>query len=585
LWPWLAAVTVMALLAGVFIGRRMSDPPAATNTDVRLQRITDFAGTEEHPAISPDGKTVAFVAPASGRRQIWVRLLAGGTPLQITRDDADHGHPRWTPDSSSLIYFQGAAKEGEPGTLWEVSALGGTPRRIAASASEGDISHDGRRLATFQLQGGRTVLAILERTGSPVQMKALPPLAEFTTPRWSPDDRSIAFVGAIEIAFNRAVYVVDVDGAEASAVATAPRIQGLAWLPDNSGLVIASSLGSTSAYPPIFNLRRVSRRGDAQQTGQQLTFGDLSYVEPDIVAAGKMLASRVRMQSDIWRFPADGPPPDNVRNATRVTRQTGQVQTPSASPDDKEVVYLSDSGGHVNVWVAAVDGSSTRQITFENDPAISIGIPLWSPAGDRIVFLRSQAGVNGQWLINPDGSGLRPFVARGAGAAWSRDGRWLYYFTPDAQTPGQNCIDKIPADGGSTVRVRCEGSNLAVTSDGSALYYLPDVSSPGHIRKAQPENGPSQLFLNVATSRIPFVPQGFVLSPDDRWLIMPLRDSNTTNIWAFPTSAGPARQITDFGQRSTLIARQLSWSPDGKYIYAALVETDADVVLLDGVLR
>ena len=84
---------------------------------------------------------------------------------------------------------------------------------------------------------------------------------------------------------------------------------------------------------------------------------------------------------------------------------------------------------------------------------------------------------------------------------------------------------------------------------------------------------------------MPFVPQGYALSPDDGWLTMPLRDSNTTNIWAFSTKDGAPRQLTDFGQRSTLIARQVSWSRDGRSVYAAVVETDSDIVLLDGLLR
>jgi Tol biopolymer transport system component len=64
---------------------------------------------------------------------------------------------------------------------------------------------------------------------------------------------------------------------------------------------------------------------------------------------------------------------------------------------------------------------------------------------------------------------------------------------------------------------------------------------------------------------------------------VPLKDAGTTNLWVVSTAEGSFRQITDF-HRPTLIARQVSWSPDGKYIYAAVVEIDADIMLLDGLL-
>ncbi len=583
-WPWVAGGAAVALALAFAAGRSLMVRPAASVPNaVQLQRITDAVGMEEQPAVSPDGKTVAFVALANGRKQVWVRLLAGGAPLQVTRDDADHERPRWAPDSNSLIYFSNATKDGDPGTLWEVSALGGTPRLIGSSRGEGDISHDGRRIATFQTQDNGVVLAIYDREKQQLErVMRLPVLAEFGTPRWSPDDRRIAFVGAIEIAFSRAVYVVDIEAGEPKTVASAQNIQGLAWTPDGSRLVYASSAGSTMAYPPIFNLRTVSRDGGPER---QLTFGDVSYVEPDIASVGKLFVSRVRMQSDIWKIPVSGSPADNVLNATRITRQTGQVQTPSASPDGKEVVYLSDSGGHVNVWVAKVDGTNARQITFERDPTETIGIPLWSPAGDRIVIIRSKAGATSEWLIKPDGSSLRELVPRARGAAWSGDGRWLYYFTLTTEAQTSTCIEKVPADGGSPVRVRCDAANMAVASDGSAIYYSPQVSTQGEILKAQPEDGPSQPFAYVARSRIPFVPHGYVLSPDNRWLTMPLKDAGTTNIWVFPTDGSPARPLTDFGERPILIARQVSWSPDGKFIYAAVMETDADIVLLDGMAQ
>jgi Tol biopolymer transport system component len=189
------------------------------------------------------------------------------------------------------------------------------------------------------------------------------------------------------------------------------------------------------------------------------------------------------------------------------------------------------------------------------------------------------------YACNPDGSGLRELVPRGAGAAWSRDGKWLYYRTAKSATDSSPCIEKIPVEGGNAVRVRCDAANMAVAANGSAIYYSPDISTQGEIRKAQPEDGPEQPLIRVALSRIPLIPQGYALSPDDRWLTMPLKDAGTTNIWAFPTDGGPARQLTDFGSRPILIARQVSWSPDGKFIYAAVVETDADIALMDGMLR
>ena len=47
--------------------------------------LTDFVGLEEFPALSPDGKYVAFTADVSGTRQLMIRLLAGGAPLQVTQ--------------------------------------------------------------------------------------------------------------------------------------------------------------------------------------------------------------------------------------------------------------------------------------------------------------------------------------------------------------------------------------------------------------------------------------------------------------------------------------------------------------------
>ena len=133
--------------------------------------------------------------------------------------------------------------------------------------------------------------------------------------------------------------------------------------------------------------------------------------------SGKVLASRIRGQSDIWRFPVSGSPAENTRDAIRVTRQSGQVQTPSVSPDGTEVVYLSDNGGHGNLWVTKTDGSGTaRQIHVRTRSGTTIGVPLWSPADNRIAFVVSRDRIS-IFVVNADGRHLRE-----AGTARSRAG-------------------------------------------------------------------------------------------------------------------------------------------------------------------
>ena len=579
------AAVIAAAALGAVVAQWWFAAAPAVESEARFKRITNAVGMEEMPAASPpDGKDVAFVAPVEGRRQIWLRRLAGGQALQITRDDVDHDHPRWTPDSNAIVYFTPPLKESEAGTLWEIPALDGTaPRKLAQAITGADVSHDGRWLATFQKTDAGFALVILARdevtAGQtiPIETDAV----EFNPPRWSPDDRSIAFyVG--RAGWKYELFVIDLANRAPRVVSRATHMKGVAWLPDGDGLVFASSAGSTMVYPPVFNLRSVSRDGSRER---QLTVGDVSYEQPDIVQAGRLFAARVFMKSDIWRFPVSGLPVDNVRNATQITRQTGQVQTPSVSPDGKEIAYLSDSGGHSNVWVAKTDGSENpRPLTSEDDARVVIGIPIWSPVDDRIVFIRNEENNlrDGQteWIINRDGSDRRPLAKRASSAAWSADGQWLYY-----QTRVPQCIHKVQVDGKAPpVSVRCDAAVPVPAPDGG-LYFSPrGFQNANEIYKAKPENSEgAALVARYELGRVPLWPTGFALSADGRWIAVPLKDRGTTNIWAIPTDGGPYRQLTDFGRRPILIARQVSWSRDGKFLYAAVAESDADIVLLDGI--
>jgi Tol biopolymer transport system component len=551
--------------------------------DVRLMRLTDSVGMAGAPAISPDGKMVAFVAVAGGRRQIFVRLLAGGAPLQVTRDDSDHEAPRWLPDSSAIVYY--APILGRTmGNLWMVSALGGPARRIAAAVGGGDVSHDGRRLAFFRAAAGGLALTIAGLDGSETRT-VLEGSSQlwFDQPRWSPDDRELAF-NRTGTFFDNSIQAVGVEGGEPRTLARGFWMRGLAWQPDGSGLVYSSSAGSTLAYPPTNNLRSVGRDGTRDR---QVTFGDVSYFEPDVDGAGRVVASRVRSRSDVWRFPIDGTPEENARAAVRITRQTGQIQVPSLSPDGHEMVYVSDSGGHSNLWVAAVDGSSLQQLTFETDPEVAVAVPAWSPAGDQILFVRSHDARLDVCLVGRDGGGVATLVPDAFGYCWSSDGRAVYCSRLDGR------IDRVDLATGAAATVRTDRARgPAVAPDGTLFFTrIPELAlglgDDCEICRASPDEGPAEVLARVACSRVPLAPRlqlHVFVSPDGRWLAFPLLDGTSANLWLLPTAGGPPRAITDFADRSVMIVRQVSWAPDGRHLYAAVAETDADIVLLERAL-
>ena len=561
-------------------------PPSAS--DARVLRLTDLPGLEESPAISSDGKSVAFTAGVGGKRQLFVQLIAGGAPLQITSDPVDHEYPRWSPDSSSILYFSPAAPGELQGSIWEIPALGGVPRRVVNSVGGADVSQTDGRLALFRLAKAGIQLVTVPTDGSKFDVVAeFKHATYYLYPRWSPDGKWLAFQRGDSIRFD--VFVVPAAGGETRQLTRDNNMMsGFAWLPDSTGIVYSSSRGGTMPYLPALGLWQVAL---SDGSVRRVTSGEASYVSPDISKSGAILVSRMKLQTDIWKFPVDGVPAENVRHAVRVTRQTGQVLTPTASPRDKEVAFLSDSGGHANLWVVNTESGALRQITHERDPNVAMGVPVWSPDGRSIAFVSSrgnQGWTFGVWLVDPDGSNLRNVANPGLGPAWSPDGRWVYYSTRGGAAATDVVLKKVPVDGGPAVTVMTERLRNVIGLDGKTLYYsferpLMDGTPEFEIRAATPENAPFRVLARIPASRVPIWQiVNPALSPDGKWLAQALTDGSTTNVWALSTTTGEWRQITDFGERTTFIARRVSWSSDGRSILAAVGEGDSDIILLEG---
>jgi eukaryotic-like serine/threonine-protein kinase len=592
-WPHMAlsGVSLALAIALVFLWvarDKFGRPAGPSSQDARVIRLTDLPGLDESPAISPDGRSVAFSAGVSGERQVFVQLIAGGPPLQITRDGADHECPRWSPDSSSLLYFSPAVSGAIQGSVWQIPALGGTPRRILDSLGCADINQTDRRLAFFRLTREGIQLVTGPADGSKFEVLAgFAPETYNLYPRWSPDGRWIGFQRGDSIRFD--IFVTSTTGGGTHQLTHDNNMMsGLAWLPDSTAIVYSSGRGGTMPYLSDLSLWQVKL---SDGSIRRVTFGDTSYMTPDISKSGAIFVSRMKLQGDVWKFPVDGAPRENVRRGVRVTRQTGRVLTPTASPNGKDVAFLSDSGGHANLWVVNTETGALRQITYERDPNAAVGVPLWSPDGRTIAFVSSRGNPGwtfGVWLVDSDGSNLHNVANPGLGPAWSPDSHWVYYSTWSGPTATNVALKKVPVDGGAALTVRTERLRDVIGLHGTTLYYavegpLVDGKVEFEIRAATPEDGPFRVLARIPGSRVPIWQIVHpTLSPDGKWMAQALTDGLTTNLWALSTTTAEWRRITDFGERATFIARSVSWSSDGRSILAAVAEGNSDIVMLEG---
>ncbi len=452
-----------------------------------------------------------------------------------------------------------------------------------ASIGGGDVSSDGR-LACFRLENDRIQLITSSLEGSDVRVVSGLETKHYAYPRWSPDRMWIAFQAGD--GFRWDVFVVAASGGERPVPLTneSTIIRGLTWLPDSTGIIYSSARGSTLPYLPPLSLWEVGLKGG--QPPVQRTPPEASYEQPDLHASGLMAVTRMQMRFSIWKHPFGEVARKGGGRGELLMQETGHLSTPTAAPSGDEIAYLSDNGGHANLWVASASGAP-RRITAEDDPRVSVGLPVWSPDGTWIAFVSSKGNVGfvfGLWLVKPDGSELHQIAPKGLGAAWSEDGRWLYY-VESSSTP----IKRISPAGGAPETVRSQPARNVIGTHGSTVYFvveraLVDGRPQFELHAAPVGNGPSRRIKIIPASQVPISWQVVnpALSPDGKWLAMPLTDGFTTNVWAISTEDGRSVQVTDFRDRAVFIARRVSWSADGRSIISAVADADADIVVLDG---
>ena len=134
--------------------------------DTETEILFDAPYNLDEPNISPDGQWLSYTANSSGQFEVYVRPLAGGNAVQVSRDGG--GQPRWTRDSTELTFmgldasiYAVALENGEPGEPEELFQTGLAADPIRDQYA---VTADGQRFLVFQDSGVPTLTVVLNWT-------------------------------------------------------------------------------------------------------------------------------------------------------------------------------------------------------------------------------------------------------------------------------------------------------------------------------------------------------------------------------------------------------------------------------------
>jgi len=371
---WLIGVAGLlagALLAGIAAWQWLA--PASSPTAMHFSAVTNFPGVQAQPSLSPDGRSVAFVSNRDGQYNIYVGLISGGNLVQITHESNLVSRPRWSPDGTTITFSR--LNSSGIWDIWEVPALGGTPRRLILNAMDADWSPDGRTLAYRDL--ATETIWICDPSGqNGHKVMTAESWSRNTEPRFSPNGREIAFVIRLGGPYGE-LAVADINTGKVralthdNALALSP-----AWSPDSSRIYFASSRGGT------MNIWKVAAAGGAPE---QITAGQGDDAELDVSPDGKRIVFST-FRDNINIFESDLLAKAGAENRKQITSDPARNQLqPAYSPDGKHLAYFSNRKGaeKEGIWVANVDGSAPIQLVHDDWQNFS---PRWTPDGEHLIF-------------------------------------------------------------------------------------------------------------------------------------------------------------------------------------------------------
>ncbi|MEP0842359.1 MAG: PD40 domain-containing protein [Phycisphaerae bacterium] len=488
-------------------------------------RLTSHPDEESTPAISPDGKTVGFIAAYEGPSEVYTMPLAGGLPVRRSYDGQRKSVAGFAPDGRLL--YATAARSGLPAlqlVLVDVSradvADAGTLLPLA-QAAEGCFDETGRILffTRFMFQGsstkrykGGTAQDLWRYDGGDAE--AVPLTADYPGTSKSP----MWWAGRVYFLTDRDgtmnIWSMKPDGTDLK-----QHTRHVGW-----DVILPSLWDGRIAYQLGADLHVYDVRADADRKLEVTLDSDLDQTRENWVRRPGEYITSVHLAPDGGRvaITARGQvfvvPHPRSRLVRVTTQEAVRYRNARFMPDGKSVLALSDESGEVEFWKLPANGvGDGEQLTRDGDILRWEGVP--SPDGKYIahhdkgrrLYLYEVAAQKNRRIDqsrNDDFSGL----------AWSPDGQWLAYVVQADNLFKQIRLYSLKDDKTADVTTdRYDSYSPAWSRDGAWLYFLTDrnlrsvVASPWGNYQPEPFlDRKTELFalaLKRDTVRSPFAPR------------------------------------------------------------------------------
>ena len=586
LWTlsFLALLGVVVLTYWLTQRRQLLSTSNATVNSLKTIPLTSYNGIEVFPSFSPDGTQLTFAwdGPTQDNFDIYTRTVEHGTPVRITTDPAEDFSPAWSPDGRYVAFLRHISP-GRAG-LFLTNPLSSAERLLTEIvAPNRGVGFWGPHLAwspnskwiatvdKISPNASSGLFLISADTGEKRPISLPGGFSGVISPSFSPDGRSLAFIrilGFFVSELYRLSLTEDLNARGEPIQLTFFKNQRTAspvWTRDGREIVFDSGdAGNGYLYRIAIDEPGKPRRIESIEKIHHLLA--ISH------AAHRLAYVRTLWDTNIWRLQL-GVNDKLVASPSSLISSTRADLNPQFSPDGKQIAFISDRSGDMEVWVSDSDGSNARQLTSFG--GVQTDCVRWSPDGARLVFQTYPDGHLDIFLINVRGGPPERLTRESSEdnlPSWSRDGRWIYFTSTRS---GSMQVWKMRTDGSDAVQLtKGGGYGPQESTDGKLLYYAKGTRPRMAVWKVPIHGGEEAEVFTGIFDWSNFLPteKGIYFTPFTE-------AAEVTSIRFFNFADSKIKTIATLAKPIFL---GLTMSPDRSLLYTQLDQRGFDLMLVDG---